>query len=299
MKIVEKSGKFYGYDVNDNLIVKSSSRYYVERKLKMNTSAVASNAGFSVITEPVAPRVEFPINQRFEFVSQLVKMVATGSAPSAVITGEGGLGKTYTVVKTLVDNGYQDISEIDPDDMDVAPEKCFRVIKGFSTAKGLYRVLYENQNSIIVFDDCDSVLKDADALNLLKGALDSYDRRVITWNTSLRGDELPRTFVFKGSVIFISNLNKEKIDQALRTRSMCVDLSMTTDQKLERMEVLVESPEFLPEYDMSIKTNALEMLKENKTLAREISLRTLVKVSKICANNPGNWIELSKYMISQ
>ena len=46
----------------------------------------------------------------------------------------------------------------------------------------MYRTLFENNKSIIVFDDCDAVLKDPVALNLLKGALDSYGKRIMSWN---------------------------------------------------------------------------------------------------------------------
>ena len=34
------------------------------------------------------------------------------------------------------------------------------MVKGYSTAKGLYRTLFENNGMVIIFDDCDSILKD-------------------------------------------------------------------------------------------------------------------------------------------
>ena len=54
---------------------------------------------------------KFNINERFEFVENLVQMIASNLTPSAVITGEGGLGKTYTVNKTLVASGLKDLSD--------------------------------------------------------------------------------------------------------------------------------------------------------------------------------------------
>ena len=52
------------------------------------------------------------------------------------------------------------------------------------TVLGLYAKLYEFSNSgnVVVFDDCDSVLLDDLALNILKAALDSGARRRIYWN---------------------------------------------------------------------------------------------------------------------
>ena len=157
-----------------------------------------------------------------------------------MITGEGGLGKTYTVTKTLEANGYKDISDLADFQVGsiINTRKCFTMIKGFSTAKGLYRTLFENNKSIVVFDDCDAVLKDPVALNLLKGALDSYGKRIISWNADMKDDDLPRSFEFTGRVIFISNMDQDRIDQAIRSRSMMIDLSMTLDQKIDRMEFI-------------------------------------------------------------
>ena len=56
-------------------------------------------------------RCDFPINQRFGFVESVVSMVAKGVQASAVITGEGGLGKTFTVLKVLKEEGFQDLND--------------------------------------------------------------------------------------------------------------------------------------------------------------------------------------------
>jgi hypothetical protein len=176
--------------------------------------------------------------------------------------------------------------------------KAFRVIKGFSTAKGLFRVLFENQNNIVVFDDADSILRDPDATNLLKAALDSYDKRLITWNTSLDSDNLPRMFQFKGGVIFVSNMKSEKIDQAIKSRAFYIDLSMTVEEKIERMEAIMQSTEFLPHISMDMKRDALLAVREYKEDINELNLRTLIKVIKIRASGNSNWKSLSKYAMT-
>ncbi len=252
-------------------------------------------------TTALAPKSDkFGINQRFAFVEQLVSMVATGVQPSAIITGEGGLGKTYTVTKTLEANGYKDISDLAEFQVGsiVNMKKSYRMVKGYSTPKGLYRTLFENNKGVIVFDDCDSILKDPVALNLLKSALDSYGKRIISWNAETRGeDDLPRSFNFEGRIIFVSNMDEGRIDQAIRSRSMMIDLSMTTDQKIERMATIAQSPEFMPEYDKSIVADAIELIKEIKDECKEISLRTLISVSKVRASNK-EWKDLAAYMLT-
>ena len=225
------TGKFLGF-INGKLITKSKSKKRVERICREHS------AGTDFVTGTTNDS-RFGINERFEFVGDLVTMVANKTSASAIITGEGGLGKTYTVVKTLEANGMEDASNLmemeDEDEIMDRDDKQFTIVKGFSTAKGLYRILFEHRNSFLVFDDCDSVLKDPVAVNLLKGALDSYDKRIISWNCESKGDDdLPRSFQFNGGVIFISNLTLATLNQALRSRSLCVDLSMTKSRSSSR-----------------------------------------------------------------
>jgi hypothetical protein len=150
---------------------------------------------------------------------------------------------------------------------------------------------------VIVFDDCDAVLKDPIALNILKSALDSYGKRIISWNADMRDDDLPRSFNFEGRVIFISNMEQDRIDQAIRSRSMMIDLSMTKDQKIDRMEFIAKSEEFLPEYDAKSKADALSLIREIKDECKEISLRTLISVTKVRATNK-DWKDLATYMLT-
>jgi hypothetical protein len=113
----------------------------------------------------------------------------------------------------------------------------------------------------------------------------------------MRDDDLPRSFEFTGRVIFISNMDQDKIDQAIRSRSMMIDLSMTLDQKIDRMEYIAKEDSFLPEYDKKIKTDALALIREIKNEAKEISLRTLIAVAKVRASNK-EWKDLATYMLT-
>jgi len=285
-------GKFHGL-VNGKVVVKSTSRYYVQRQLDGQKLA---------FRDAPAPEVsEFGINQRFSFVEQMVDMIVQKTLPSAVITGEGGLGKSYTVLKSLEKNGFTNLTDLANFAIGskVNKAKSYTVVKGYSTAKGLYRTLFENNGMVIVFDDCDSILKDDVAKNLLKGALDSYSKRYISWNADMRDDDLPRSFEFTGSIVFVSNMALDKIDQAIRTRSLVVDLSMTEAQKLERMEVIATSEEFLPEVNAIAKGLALDFLKSNLGKIPNMSLRSLIAVTKIANTGNPQWKDLAKYVLTQ
>ena len=152
---------------------------------------------------------------------------------------------------------------------------------------------------VLVMDDCDSVLKDAVSVSILKAALDSYDKRIISWNADIRDEDLPRCFEFTGRVIFISNMPSIAMDQAIISRSMAVDLSMTAKQKVERMRYLIAQPDFMPDYTHVEKQDAIQFLDEICEKAKELTLRSLIQVTKIRRSNPrGNWKALAEYVVA-
>ena len=171
----------------------------------------------------------------FNNLERLTKMVGRGIQPSLVITGGAGLGKTYLVKKTLTDMGLEEA-------------KQFVHFKGRATAAGLFVTLYENSDKIIVLDDCDSVFKDMDAVNMLKAALDSYDTRKLSYISTkplkdAYGDPVPRHFEFTGKIIFISNISQSKLDEAIKSRSFVSDISMNTKQMFQRIDDLKDQIE--------------------------------------------------------
>ena len=225
----------------------------------------------------------FTINERFEFLDDLTSMVVTGVTPSLVVTGPGGNGKTNSVKRTIESNQLED--------------KDFIFFKGYSTARGLYNTLYDNNGKLIIFDDCDSVLEDKVSKNILKSALDSYEDRTISWMSKLsKGDEYPTQFNFTGRIIFISNKSKDSIDGALKSRSLMVDLTMTPEDKIERLTFIL--PNILPEYDMETKELALNFL-DNVKNDVDINIRTFIMVTKMCKAFPDTWRKLASYSVRQ
>lgn len=225
----------------------------------------------------------FTINERFEFLDDLTSMVVTGVTPSLVVTGPGGNGKTNSVKRTIESNQLED--------------KDFVFFKGYSTARGLYNTLFDNNGKLIIFDDCDSVLDDKVSKNILKSALDSYEDRTISWLSKMtKADEYPSQFNFTGRIIFISNKSKDSIDGALKSRSLMVDLTMTPEEKIERLTFIL--PNILPEYDMETKELALNFL-DNVKNDVDINIRTFIMVTKMCKSFPDTWRKLASYSVRQ
>ena len=211
----------------------------------------------------------------FENLERLTKMVGRGIQPSLVITGMAGMGKTHVVKQTLTDMGLTESED-------------FVHFKGRATAAGLFITLYENDDKIIILDDCDSVFKDEDAVNLLKAALDSYDTRRISYISSRPlkdsyDNPLPRHFEFTGRIIFISNISQSKLDEAVRSRSFVSDISMTTDQMFTRMEQLLPTME--RSIPLAAREQALVYMRElnEEYSGVEVNLRSLIKAARICA----------------
>lgn len=221
------------------------------------------------------------INQRFEYLHSLASMVINEVTPSLVVTGEGGLGKTHTIKQAIEDNCLL--------------ERDYIFFKGYSSARGLYNSLYDNNGKLIIFDDCDSILEDKVALNILKGALDSYDTRTVTWMTKMnKGDAYPQQFNFTGRIIFISNKDKNSIDGAVLSRSLVVDVTMTAAEKIERMAHIL--PHIMPEYSLDSKVDALQFLEQNQDV-RNLNLRTLIMITKIRNTQPHQWKNVAGYML--
>ena len=223
----------------------------------------------------MASKAEIDPAVMFKNIERLTKMVGKGIQPSLVITGSAGTGKTHLVKQTLNDMGLEESNH-------------FVHFKGRATAAGLFVTLYENCDKIVVLDDCDSVFKDADAVNILKGALDSYDTRKISYLTTKPlkdefGGHLPRTFEFTGKIIFISNIAQGSLDEAIRSRSFVADVDLTKGQMFERVEQLMDKME--PSIPQPAKEQAVKLMRELEAefAGVDINLRSFIKAARICA----------------
>jgi len=269
-------GKWEGL-LDGRVVSRASSEEKVKRTLakkgeptfNVNTN---SNVDFTIPEE----KVHFSVTERFHFLEHFVKMVARGQSNALFVSGPGGLGKTHTIMETLKQCGKKEdaIGEIDGD---------FIVIKGFTTAKGMYRTLWENNGKIIVFDDADSSFRDLIGANILKGALDSSDKRVISWMAETRSqdDDLPSRFEFTGRVIFISNLVMSKVPQAIVSRCMKVSLDMNTEEKVDRIEMVMQERGFMQNVDFHIKMEVMNFIREHAVKFTDLNVRSAMNLVKI------------------
>ena len=252
--------------------------------------------------EPVSKETDEEIiarmRERFEILDDMTRAVKKGDVRAMIVSGAPGVGKSFGVEKVLSKHDLL---------ADVAQNsklKKYEIVKGAMSAIGLYKKLYEfsDKKCILVFDDCDSVLLDDLALNILKAALDTSKKRTIHWNTdsrSLIAEGVPNSFEFKGGAIFITNLNFANIKSkklqdhlaALESRCHYIDLTIHSQRdKMLRIKQIVADG-MLDEYEFSDEDKAelVEFIDANKGRLRELSLRTVLKTADLKKSFPARW----------
>lgn len=238
-------------------------------------------------------------NVVFDDMRKLLKLVITRKRNSIIISGLAGVGKSFTVEETLKESG-------------LVKGRDFEIIKGKSTSYALYQSLFENRDKLIVYDDCDSILKNKDAINMLKAALDTNKERVISWKSKstfnpdpletieikklIQKGKLPDHFDFRGRIIFITNIYYKNIDDALLSRSFVIDVTLQAKDVLLRIETILDNiMRDVPEATYDIKKQVLDYYKylvKNNQLKKPMSIRTFIAGVVIRLSGDENWKRL-------
>lgn len=220
-------------------------------------------------TDPFASAMQhFSVAERFDYVHRFAQLVVEGVCPSLFFTGVAGIGKTHLITQVLQSNN-------------LVQDEHYITVKGHISPFGLYCLLYHNKNKITIFDDCDKAFENDISANILKAALDSYDKRVISWNSRAIPEDssVEPSFTYKGKIIFVSNKPIHELDEAVKSRTMCVSLDMSRDEVTEHMANIL--PNIEQNVDLDVKQDVLQYL---STVAHEFSdynLRTLIKAIRI------------------
>jgi len=239
------------------------------------------------------------LRDRFGILDDMTRAVKGGKVRAMIVTGPPGVGKSFGVEKVLSKH------DVFADVADDKKLKKYEVVKGAMSAIGLYSKLYEfsDAKSILVFDDCDSVLLDDLSLNILKAALDTSKRRMIHWNTDsrlLRSEGVPNSFEFKGGAIFITNIKFDHVKskklrdhlEALESRCHYLDLTIDTErEKVLRIKQVVTEHGMLDDKDLTdeAKLEVVNFVDQYKDRMRELSLRTVLKVADLRVSFPDKW----------
>lgn len=250
----------------------------------------------------------------FRILADLVELIIDKHINSLIVYGGPGTGKTYTVVDMIKKAGLVE-------DKDWVHFQGAKV-----TASALYQLLFLHRNDeLIVLDDADSAFQSEDAKNILKGALDTSAERKLSWistrtinvdrmdqegrdafNKSIEDKLLadpadtsikyPSKFVFTSRILFISNLQLKDFDTALISRSAKIDMTLTEEQTLRRIENNLQTigDTSVP---VEVKKEIIEKLRDAASLGQlsNITIRTFVKAIGVYKSGKTNWLELLDY----
>lgn len=226
------------------------------------------------------------MRHRFETLSLMTEAARDGNMKALIVSGPPGVGKSHGVEQIMTNEDKQVF------------------VKGAISPIHLYCKLYEykEKDNVVIFDDCDSVFLDDVALNILKAALDTKKRRRISWHTEahkLLSEDIPNTFEFEGSVIFISNMKFDNVKSAklrdhlaaLESRCHYIDLRIDTKrEKMLRIKQIITDG-MLTEYNFSddILEEMQDFISENVDSFRELSLRMVIKLADMIVSFPNRW----------
>jgi hypothetical protein len=244
------------------------------------------------------------IAERFAILDEMTEATVDGVVRGMVVSGPPGVGKTYGVEQILEKDSL----------FDMMADRPLRhtFVKGTMSPIGLYATLYKysDPKNIVVLDDCDSILFNEDALNILKAALDSGKKRKISWNSDshfLRREGVPDTFEFKGSVIFITNLKFDNVRstkikdhlEAIMSRCHYLDLTMdSTRDKILRIKQIARDGGLFDTkgLDKHQEVEIIDFMVKNQKRLREISLRMAQKIADLRKMSPNGdrWMRLAE-----
>lgn len=232
------------------------------------------------------------LSERFEMLHKLAQGATKSAIRSLVVTGAPGIGKTYTVESVLSNT----------------PNLKFDIVKGSLSAVNLYKLGYHNRKpgNVVVLDDADGIFADEDALNLLKAMCDSSATRRVSWmkeSATLKDEDIPNSYEFQGSFIFISNIDFQKyVDMggnkyvahfnALMSRSLYLDLKLHDRQAISLwVKHVATAGKLFQREGLSDKVGSeiLEFMMTRRDELRELSLRTLTKACALAKSHPTDW----------
>lgn len=242
------------------------------------------------------------IRKRFKIMGALGDSLIDGHIRALIISGAPGISKTYTLENKL--DAALKSSTISK----------FTHLKGRVTPLQLFIKLFEHSNDreVLLLDDVD-VFSDSDSLDILKGALDTGEKREITWASTLKYLEekgIPQTFQFDGSICFITNKDFDREIakksnasihyKALISRCNYLDLKVHTNREiLIRVKQIVRGSELLERQGLTTEQGEeiLKWLENNVEKLREISIRSVIKVAQYMKSDGESWEEMADVLM--
>lgn len=268
----------------------------------------------------------------FQDIEDLTKFIAKGKAKSLIICGDPGVGKTFTIMETLKkelgDSG-----------------SAWHYHSGAkASAVSFYLTTFRERNEIIVWDEADSILKNDDIVMMLKPALDTSGDNTFEYTRGFpmsgkskkeiedycafvdeqaakgkiigpqptKGNyvQAPGKYYFKGQMIFISNMPASKLENAILSRSLYIDLKLSAQDTHKRImsimkhkysnksiEELNEFAEALGGFSTGSEERVQYMTPEYMRKIKPLTIRSMVLAVELKEAGLKNWARLASLYV--
>ena len=243
----------------------SATRSGIEQEEKHSTDTF--NTELKNLASQEQPNIDVFYQDAYGYLDTVIK----GKTNALVIKSEGGLGKTYNILKHLSKRGIE-----------------VKYVSGWITKLELYQFLHANQNETIVFDDCEIMLEDDGIIALLKPAIweTVKDKRIVSYISSSEKLTVPKQFIFNGKVIMLINeipQETRKTVQALLSRAIYYELEFSYQDKIKLMVEIAKMP--FNHLTLEERLEVVNFIKENADETyQDLNLRSLMKGLDLRAN---------------
>lgn len=178
---------------------------------------------------------EQSIQDKIEKIRKLLKHIIKSEIQHGfLVCGTSGIGKSFLV------------EEILEEEFNYRRDLHYVIYKGSMTEAGLFTVIRKNPNKILILDDCDSVWESDNALNLLKGGLDStvpkVNKKKFVYEVKYTiddGIELEEDVVREVYTIYIDDAHTDDECRSLFNRRIKT-LSVDSDNKKQELDFTYE-----------------------------------------------------------
>lgn len=261
---------------------------------------------------------------RYDAMERMCRRLVVGGMPSLIVSGPPGLGKSHTALlaieeqeaegkmKSILPSEEELDEELSPEELEELNKgkRMYDVLSGSISAVGLFKALWDTRNGgVLVLDDTDEVFRDEVCLNLLKNALDSGKKRMLTWRKEANWLEdygISRTFEFKGHVVFLTNIDFEteiakngkmaEHFKALIDRSyyLCLTLRTKRDFMIRIRQVAGgEEGMLCTKHGLSLEASeeVLDYITDNQDRFYNLSLRLTDQIARMRAIDENGWMD--------
>ncbi len=223
-----------------------------------------------------------------EILKSYVKELIESQTNSLIVKGTAGIGKTYTILKTLEEMGLKE-------------QIHYIYFTGYTTPLQLFNTLSRSTSlefpKLFIFDDLEGIINNKLCVAMLKSGLwEARGRRVITYNTSSSKVKNKGVCEFNGKMLLILNSIREEntIGESLIDRGLYYCLDLTTAEITAYIENIISEMETSLNQD-----ERFEVWRKIKILAHHdrFSLRSVSRAFSFYKNN-SNWFDLFIHSLS-